>query len=136
MSDSIKILKDNFKNIGGFIEANNYKLIDVKEDYALMEAKLGDNSMNPYGIAHGGYLFGLVDTCAGVAASTNGLQALTLNSNINYLNACKSDLIKAEAKAIKSGKHIKVYEVNIFDGDKIICNGTVSYYVMDIKLEK
>ena len=133
---NINELNDYFKNVGGFIKSNNYELIDVDEDYALMEGRLDESSMNPYGLAHGGYLFGLLDTCAGVAASTSGYQALTLNSNINYLNACKGKVIKAEAIAIKSGKHIKVYEVNLYDGDNVICNGTVSYYVMDIKLEK
>ena len=131
----IEEIKDNFKNIGGFIKANNYKLIDVKDNYAVVEAKLDKNSMNPYNIAHGGYLFGLLDTCAGFAASTCGYVTLTLNSTINYLNQCKGDTIKAEAKALKSGKNIKVFEVNIFDGDTIICNGNVSYYVLDTKLE-
>ena len=131
----IKEVKDSFKDVSGFIKANNYKLIDLKEDYAVMEAKLDKNSLNPYGIPHGGYLFGLIDTCAGYAACTSGFQVLTLNSNINYLSQCKGDVVKAEAKVLKSGKHVKVYEVNLFDGDIIICNGVVTYYVLDNKLE-
>ena len=135
MSDIIKAIKDNSVNVTGFIKVNNYNLIDLKEDYAVMEGKLDKNSFNPYGIPHGGYLFGLLDTCAGYAACTSGYQVLTLNSNINYLGQCKGDVVKAEAKVLKSGKHVKVYEVNLFDGDKIICNGVVTYYVLDNKLE-
>jgi len=128
MNDIVKDIKDSFKNNNrGFIKANNYKLVKLKEDYAVMEAKLDENSMNPYGIAHGGYLFGLLDTTAGYAACTCGYQVLTLNSTINYVSQCNCDLVRAEAKAIKSGKHIKIYEVNLYDGDNIICNGTVTY---------
>jgi len=133
MNDNVERVKNSFKDIGGFIEANNYKLINVEENYAEMEGKLDKNSMNPYNIPHGGYLFGLLDTCAGVAASTCGYIALTLDSNINYLKQCKSDTVRAVAKCIKDGKHIKVYDVNLYDGDIIICNGNVTYYVTEDK---
>ena len=136
MSNIMKGIKDYFDKSSGFIKSNNYKLIDLDIDYAVMEGIIDENSMNPYGIVHGGYLYGLLDTCAGYAACTSGHKAYTLNSNINYLSQCKGNIVRAEAKAIKSGKHIKVYEVNLYDGDNLICNGIASYYVLDTELEK
>ena len=136
MSDIIKDIKDYFDKSSGFIKSNNYKLIDLDLDYAVMEGVIDENSMNPYGIVHGGYLYGLLDTTAGYAACTSGYKAYTLNANINYLSQCKGNVVRAEAKAVKSGKHIKVYEVNLYDGDNLICNGIASYYVLDTELEK
>ena len=68
------------------------------------KAKITKNSLNPYGIAHGGFIFGLGDTVLGMAASATGRPAVTLNSTINYLRPAKSEYIIAKAELIKAGK--------------------------------
>lgn len=119
----------NFDSIGGFIKNNNFKLIDIDEGYCEMEALITETSMNPYNICHGGFLFGLLDTCCGVCASSDGRGALTVNSNINYMKAVTGTKVKVVGKTIKSGKNIAVVEANAFDDqDRLVCNGTVTYY--------
>lgn len=104
-----------FENIEGFIKDNNYKLIDIDTNYALMEAKLTPSSMNPHGMGHGGFIFGLADTACGVAAVAGGLKGITVDGNINYFHPAKGEYIRVEVKALKVGKTISTYEASVYD---------------------
>lgn len=123
-------------NIGenkGFIENNNYKLISANEGHAIMEADIVETSLNPYNTAHGGFIFGLADTAAGIAAHSFGRDAMTVNASIEYLHAITGKKIIAEAKCIKNGKTISVFEVYIKDLDKNrdAAKATITYFYID-----
>ena len=117
----------------GFIECNNYKLVSEEEGHVVLEAEITESSLNPYNTAHGGFIFGLADTAAGIAAHSFGRNAMTVNANIEYLHAIASKKIKAEAKCIKNGKTISVFEVYItdLDRDRIAAISTVTYFYID-----
>ena len=72
-------LKEVFET--GFIKNNNYRIINIDEQGCKIEGKITDTSLNPFGIAHGGFIFGLVDTTAGLLANLFG-NAVTTNSSI------------------------------------------------------
>ncbi len=113
----------------GFIFNNNYKLESAAEGKAVMSATITETSLNPYSTAHGGFIFGLADTAAGLACNTFGRPAMTVNANIEYLHAVKGNKIIAEAKCIKNGKTISVYEVDIYDEDKrVVAKSTITYF--------
>ena len=124
----VKKMKNN-----GFIENNNYKLVYEEQGYAVLEADITDTSLNPYNTAHGGFIFGLADTAAGIAAHSFGRNAMTVNANIEYLHAITSKKIKAEAKCIKNGKTISVFDVDIIDleRDRVAAKSTVTYFYID-----
>lgn len=118
--------------VEGFIKNNHYKLVDLKEHYCVMKAEVRDESLNPYGMVHGGFLFGLADTAAGIAAPSTGRKAVTLNANIEYLHAAYGSYIKAVAKAIKIGKTISVYEVLLYDDKEVmVAKASVDYFFID-----
>lgn len=113
----------------GFVSNNNYKLIDVDDNYCELEGIITDTSLNPYNIAHGGYIFGLADTAAGIAARTKGRNAVTVSSSISYIRMVKGNQIKAIAKCLKEGKNISNYEVEILDEDnKLSAKVLIEYY--------
>ncbi len=135
MSDLTKLAKEQLKDVQGFMKANNYEVLKVSENYCELEGKITDTSLNPYGIAHGGYIFGLADTAAGIASRTDGRIAVTCNSSIDYLKSCKGSKIKAVAKCLKNGNSISVYEVHIYDEDEnLVARVNVSYFY--VKNEK
>lgn len=107
--------KKQLKLYKGFIEANNYNVILVKENYCELEGTITSTSTNHLNMAHGGYIFGLADTAAGIAAMTDGRKAVTISSSINYLKPGKGSKLLAIAKCIKNGKSISFFEVSIFD---------------------
>lgn len=116
------------KQSKGFIEANNYEVLKVSENYCELEGLLTETSTNHLGAAHGGYIFGLADTAAGIAAMTDGRTAVTISSNIDYLKPAKTSKLKAIATCIKNGKTISFFEVKIYDQeDNLIAKSNVNY---------
>ena len=106
-------LIEQLENNPGFYKHNNYKLVNYKkEEFVELKAEINENSLNPYGFAHGGVIFGLGDTAMGILARTTGRKAVTLNANISYLRPIKGKYFIAKAILIKSGK----FEINVKGG--------------------
>ena len=115
-----------------FIENDNYEIVETRSNYCKMSASITNTSLNPYNVAHGGFIFGLADTAAGIAARTKGVSAVTLDSSIQYLHTIKGEKIYAVANCIKEGRTISVYNVEIFDeNDKLCVNSTFTYFYIN-----
>ena len=131
MADLTLLAKEQLKKCKGFIEANNYEILKVEENYCELEGTITESSTNHLGIAHGGYIFGLADTAAGVAAMTDGRNAMTINSSIDYLKVSKGNKLKAIAKCIKNGKTVSFFEVLIYDTEEnLIAKANVNYFYL------
>ena len=59
------------------------KLLSCKEGEAVYTIRVNESDVNPYGFAHGGYLFTLCDNMAGMIGYTLGYYSVTLQANIN-----------------------------------------------------
>ena len=124
--------KKYMSKVEGFIQNNHYQLVDIRPDYCVMEAEVCDESLNPYGMVHGGFLFGLADTAAGVIALSSGRKAITLSSHIEFLHACHGNKIKAVVEAVKVGKSISVYEAFIYDDKDVeVAKAIIDYFYID-----
>ncbi|MBR4262513.1 MAG: PaaI family thioesterase [Bacilli bacterium] len=119
--------KRRFDEVEGFIKNNNYRLVSLTDDECVLEATITETSMNPYGMAHGGYIFGLADTTAGVLAAVNGT-ALTVDSTISYLKPLKTNSAKAVATIDKAGSKISVFTVNVYDSNNVLVAKTTNTY--------
>ena len=88
--------------------------------------------LNPLGTVHGGCTFTLADTIGGSAALTHGKSVVTVDSNIHYLApACNTEKLIAEAKEIKYGATIALYEVNVYKDDgTMVATSTQSYFIV------
>ncbi len=116
----------------GFFKHNNYKIEEITEEYCILKAEITKSSLNPYGIAHGGFIFGLGDTALGIVSSLNGRPAVTLNSTVNFLKPAKAKYITAKAEIIKEGKTVSCVQAKIFDDqDKLIALMDANYYYID-----
>lgn len=126
--------KKYMEQVGGFIKHNQYRLVDIKENYCVMEADIREETLNYYGVVHGGFIFGLADTACGVAARATGRKAVTMNSHIEYLHALRGNKIKVVAEAIKTGKNISVYEASIFDDNEVmVAKAIMDYFYINQK---
>lgn len=132
MKDLTKKAQEIVEKTGGFITNNNYKVLKVSENYCELKGLLTDTSINHLNIAHGGYIFGLADTCAGIAAMTDFRTAVTIDSNITYLKPAKGKYLKAIAKPLNVGKKISMFEVYIYnDKEELIAKANVNYCYID-----
>lgn len=108
------------------------ELLEVEEGYARGRMPLSEKSLNMYGGMHGGCSFALADSVAGICACTYGNYVTTVNSNMNYLLPVqRTEYVYGEARVIRHGKRVGVYEVKLMndDGD-VLCTGTFTYYVL------
>lgn len=104
-----------FNELNGFIKHNNIKISSVSNGVCEGSVTLEEHLYNPYGIAHGGLIFGFADTLMGLLAGLRTGKALTINSSINYLKPCKGSIITGKAKIVKEGKNIGYYEASIYN---------------------
>lgn len=133
MNDLTNIAKETFKDIKGFIKNNNYNILNVEKGYCELEGLISETSYNNMGIVHGGFIFGLADTAAGVAALSNvyssDVNIVTVDANINYFKPAVGNKIIAKAKTIKPGKTICVVEVMVYnDNEDCVAKSTMTFY--------
>ncbi len=82
---------------------------------------------------HGGCIFTLADTIGGSAALTHGVKVVTLDSTIHYLKpAIHTEKLIAEAREIKYGSTIAVYEVSITNAEgDLLSTVLLSFFILD-----
>lgn len=129
--DYKKLLND-MENKAGFFKHNNFHVVKANKEECIVKAELTENSLNPYGMAHGGLIFGLGDVVMGMLARASSRPAVTLNANINYLKPGKGEYIIAHAELIKSGKKTCVLRANIYnDKEELIATMDSNYFYLD-----
>ena len=105
---------NKFKEINGYDYHNNIVFDEVSEDEVVAHVAALDISLNPWGIMHGGLIFGLADIAIGTLCYMNKIEGVTIDSNINYLKPCKNKA-KVIAKKIKIGKRISLFYAEIYN---------------------
>lgn len=125
-------IRNHFYGTPGFIQLLDMKITELSEGYCKGEMPLRPEIMNPLGTVHGGCTFALADTIGGCAALTHGNGVVTVDSSIHYLApACDTEKLTAEAKEIKYGSTIAVYEVNVYKTDgTIVATSMQSYFIV------
>lgn len=127
-----KKLLDDMENKAGFFKHNNFHVEKALKNECIIRANLTEDSMNPYGIAHGGIIFGLGDVTMGMLARATGKAAVTLSANINYLKPGTGKYLLAKSEMIKNGKTTCVLRANIYnDKEELIATMDSNYYYID-----
>ena len=116
----------------GFFHHNNYHIVETNDDSIVIKVDLDSNSMNPYGMVHGGLIFGLGDTVMGMIAAKDGKRAVTSNANISFLLPGNGKYLIAKGELIRSGKTTCTTRANIYDeNEKLIAILSATYYYID-----
>ena len=131
-------IKNHFYGTLGFIQLLDMRISELSDGYCKGEMPLRPEILNPLGNVHGGCTFALADTIGGSAALTHGNSVVTVDSSIHYLTpACNTEKLVAEAKEIKYGSTIAVYEVNVYKADgTMVATSIQSYFVFSDKNKK
>ncbi len=110
---------------------------EMREGYARVKLPVEKKHMNFLGSVHGGCLFSMADTVAGAASASYGNYSTTVDASIHYLApAIDVRELIGEAKVIKHGKRISVYQVEIrSEKGKLLAMGEFTYYDMGKKIE-
>ena len=103
-------------------EFNKYNHIfatDIEPELAVVEAELRPESMNPLGMAHGGFVYSMCDVASGVLASGIERRGVTLSANMQYLRPSRGKSLRAEAKIIKNGRKVLFIETNVYNDEGV-----------------
>ncbi len=101
---------------GTFCEFLGMRIIKHGEGHCLTKMELKPDFLNPLGSLHGGYLFAIGDTTAGMASMMPGSDSVvtTIDGNMQFLSpVLNCTTVYAEATVLKSGKRIVYTEVLI-----------------------
>lgn len=103
----------------GYSQWLGIRLIDVKEDYCLIEMTVRKDMLNGLKSTHGGVTFGLADSAFAFSSNNNGDAAVALTCSINYLKAGREgDVFRAESKLVNKTRKTAVYDINITNQDQ------------------
>ena len=91
---------------------------------------LGSEHHQPWGLVHGGVYTTAIESSASVGASTaaqeQGLVAVGVNNNTNFLRSMAEGRVTIDARAIQQGRTQQLWEVRITDDrQRLIATGQV-----------
>ena len=118
----------NIVNTSPYPDHMSMRLVSIALDRATIELELKNCHLQPYGIVHGGVIATLVDTATFWSAfmrlpEDDGL--VNIDLKLNYLKAVEKGLLRAEGRAIRSGKSLSYAESRVLDADgELIAHGT------------
>ena len=113
------------------VEFRDCELVSYEKGNVTLKTIVNETDTNPYGITHGGYLYTLCDTLAGLVGYSLGNYVVTLQGNVNYISQAKTgDELLLIGKAIHDGKSTKVVETQILCKDRVICKCSFTLFVI------
>lgn len=116
----------------GFLKHNDIIILESNEKTSKVKMNISENSLNPYGIVHGGLIFSMGDTVMGITIRSTGRDAVTLDGTINYLKPGKEKYLIATSEVIKVGKTTSVLMANIYnDKEELIAVMSATYYFIN-----
>ena len=132
-SKPIPIPEDYFLFQDPFSIYNHIKITGLFEDGTSEgELTIHPDSLNPYGIVHGGCLATLADTVGGCCACSRGGVCVTAGSTMEFLRPASGKKIFCVATPKKMGRTLSVIQVVLTnDQDVVVATGTFTFFMMD-----
>lgn len=100
-----------------FLKDSLLRIEQLEDGFAAASMTADEEILNIYGMVHGGALFALADTAAGVCALMDSRHVVTLNSSISFVHAAGPGKIMARARRVHAGRSTGVYQADLFSSD-------------------
>lgn len=106
------------------------KLLEISPGHAKLSVEITPEALNLYGNAHGGFLFSLCDTAAGMSAYAYEVSNVTQASDIHFLKGVSSGTIYIEANAVHKGRKTAVCQVTAIDeNDRLLVTAVFTMFL-------
>ena len=137
--DSIKkeiIDKIHDRSSSTMVENLGIKIIDIGENFVSGKMPVDERTKQPFGLLHGGASVALAETLGSIGAGMNVDQSsqsvVGIEINANHLKAIKTGWVFGKAKAIRVGRKIQVWEIDIKNenGD-FVCKSRLTLAVIE-----
>ena len=120
-----------------YVQRQGVFVEEISPGYARITKTVVPEDANPLGVPHGGVYFTMADTACGSAMASYGYKAVTMNAGYNFFRSANvGDCLTAEAREVKHGKTVCVFEVHITDQNgALLGTGTFTFYSLSEKLD-
>ena len=116
-----KITIDELNNFrkGAMSEHLDIVYVDVGDDFIKATMPVDHRTKQPYGLLHGGASLVLAEELGSIAANltVNNQEKICvgLDINANHIKSVRNGRVTGEAKPVKLGNRIQVWEIKIYD---------------------
>lgn len=112
-----------------FTEYNFFQLETAEPDRAVYRLDIRPESLNPFGMVHGGALYTLADDAAGTAAHSDGRHYVTQTGTLHFLQNRPAGTIRAEGRVRRRGQVTVFTSVEITSEDgTLLAAGDFVYF--------
>ena len=110
---------------------NHMRLGRIDDDQAEIFLDIHPDTLNTYGMVHGGALYTLADNTGGYAIHTDGRTYVTQSGTLSFLENRISGTIRASARVRRRGKKTALVDVDIFDeAGVLLATGPFTYFCL------
>lgn len=114
------------------------KVVACRDGWVKTVLPVTEKVINPLGTVHGGCLFSLADTTAGISNMTMGKIGPTVSSNIDFMHAfsnCRN--VYCEGEVTHSGRSVSFISLKLYDDSGTVrARGSMVYRVYSVPLEE
>lgn len=129
-----KFLSVSEKNMGDTL---GISFTSFRSDEVKATMPVNENTIQPFGLLHGGASVALAETLASIGAWLNideeGKTAVGVEINANHVRAAKKgETVHGISRPIHNGRQTQVWETKIFNEDeKLVCVSRCTLAVVD-----
>ena len=110
-----------------------FELAVAEPGRVVMRMRVDARHLQVHNVVHGGVLASLADTAGGLAtymAYPRGVRVATVEMKINYLEAVEGGTVEADARVVRSGRHIAVVDCDIRDENlRLVGKALMTFFV-------
>lgn len=130
--DAISAFLDVESAVEGYVNTMGLKTEHIEEGKVVMSMLVKQNTVNIYGIIHGGALAGLLDTCMGLTCFTLGKQVVTLDMQVNYIKSAKlGEKLTATSTVLHAGESTIMLEALVVnENNEVVSKGSANFFVV------
>lgn len=129
--ESMKAAEHRLRS-NAFSHYNGFALESVELDRAVYRLDVRAESLNPYGMVHGGALYTLADDAAGATAHSDGQYYVTQSGDLHFLRNLGTGTIRATGHTRHRGRATVLIDVDITDENgRLLATGEFTYFRVD-----
>ena len=118
------------------VETLGIKIIDIGENFVSGKMPVDKRTKQPFGLLHGGASVALAETLgsigAGMSIDQSSQSVVGIEINANHLKAVKIGWVFGKATAIRVGRKIQVWEIDIKnENDDFVCKSRLTLAVIE-----
>ena len=120
------------KTASTMVEALGIEVTDFGDQYICGKMPVDHRTKQPFGLLHGGASVALAETLgsmgAGMQIDLNTHAVVGIEINASHLKAVKDGWVFGRATAVRVGRKIQVWKIDIADEkENLVCKSPVSY---------